>query len=141
MMLALELLGLLMIGAVLAPKSALGRWILEPTRRLAGLTPRKALIAALSALLLLAVVFAAPEMLALFGLADLSMFMDVLALSLLLSAGARLVAARDAVVQAPRRVAQWVRVARRGRHRRVRTGRRLRPPSSDDTDGAAWAFA
>jgi len=138
-MLALELLVLLMVGAKLAPDSILGRWLIRaPAEVLGRMTLRGVLLAVLGFVFLLAFLAAGPEMIALFGLADLSLLADVAALVLLTGVSARFETARTLPMRAVRRAGV---VLRRARRRRTRV-MRPRPPARDDpASGPAWAFA
>lgn len=137
-MFAAELIVLLLVGAALAPDSALGRWLIKgPARALAEMTPRKALLSILAFVLLTACVLGTPELVPLVGFADLSVMMDLAALALLVTAGARLAAARDVGVRVVRTVAARTRL----RARRLRTPRLRRPKPPSPDDEPAWAYA
>jgi len=140
-MLALGIVAALFAAAAIAPQSPLGEALIRrPARALADLTWRRAVVGLLALAVLAALVAGGPEMVALVGMADLSLLAEVAALALLTGAAARLrIVAQTAVVVARRIVAV---AGRRPRLRRRRVRRSPRSPHAPDLPGwAAWAWA
>ena len=138
-MLAAELLLLLFVGAALAPDSWLGRWLIDaPIKILARMQSRPA-VAVTAACLIVAACILAPEMVVLFGLADVSVLAEFTAIAMLLGVSARLAPVRTTADRLARAVGRLARVRPRVRARASRP-RRARPPP-DDVAPAGWALA
>jgi len=134
--------------AAFAPETDIGkacrRVLVDTPARLLNGSPLKMLVAVIVLLGLVAFAAAMPEMIAIFGMTDLSIYLDVVALSLIFGAAAGLKTAGLALARAAKR---WRLALTRPRSSRPRVrARRIRkprrpPPNEDAWSPGAWAIA
>jgi len=148
MLLVTELLVLAFVAAVWAPDTPLGKnlrtvLIEAPAQALKRATPLKIIVGLIVFLGLVAFVLGAPEIVAMIGLGDLSIYLDFTVVVILLSVVARLKSTVIHTVGLSRAVVARV-IARANRTKaRNRRPRMSRPklPSSTDENAPHWAWA
>jgi hypothetical protein len=133
-----------------APDTLLGKslraWLIEaPVRALSNLSPAKIIVGAVVFVWLIGMALSAPELVALIGFGDLSVYLDAVVIALLISAAARLKFVLGHTLRASQNIAARF-IARTngnsGRDRQPRRHRPKLPQSSDDVDPHGdWAFA
>jgi hypothetical protein len=147
----LTLAGMFLLALAVAVASGdtpLGKYlhallIETPARVLSGMTSRRAIIGSIVILCLMAMVFFAPEWVAMVGMGDLFMYFDITIVALLLSTVARSKSVVTSVTRLSRVIASRLhtRFGRpMARSRRVRL-RKPKLPKAPDEDGAIWQWA
>jgi hypothetical protein len=114
-----------------------------PAKTLSRATPLKVIVGLIVFLSLLVFIFSAPELVAIMGLSDLSIYLDFTIISILMSTAIRLKSALAYAIRlvrgiAARDVPRWTRAGLRNRLSRLR---RPKSPPSDDEDGVEWGWA
>ena len=137
------------LGAALAPDTAIGKTLrealIELPARLLNRDRLSLIIAVVAFVGLVTFLAGAPELVALVGLADLSLFVDIAALGLVLGSAVRLKIVRAAVAEISRRLVGRLanigspRVRATVRARRLGRSRRARSNDPDPLGG--WALA
>jgi cobalamin biosynthesis protein CobD/CbiB len=144
-----ELLLMALCAALWAPDTLIGKSLRDvlidlPAKTLSRASPLKVIVGLLVFLALVAFIFSAPELVAIMGLGDLSIYLDFTIISILMSTAVRL---KSVLAYAIRLVRS---IAARGIPQRKRVGSRDRlshprrpksPPSDDEGDAAEWGWA
>ena len=150
MLLMIELFLLTFAVIALAPDTTLGEalrvWLIEtPARALSRLTILKAVVGLIVIACLIGWAVSAPELVAMVGVGDMSLYLDAAVIAMLVSAITRLKFVLTQAIRVGQKVTEHVvgRSNRNGaRDRRPRQRRRKPPRSSDDVDPLEdWAFA
>jgi cobalamin biosynthesis protein CobD/CbiB len=147
-LIAAELLLLALCAALWAPDTPIGKAVRNvlidlPAKTLSRATPLKVIVGLIVFLALVAFIVSAPELVAIMGLGDLSIYLDFTIISLLVSTAARLKSVLAYAIRLIRGIAQsnipqW---RRAGRRNRLSHPRRPKSPPSDDEGGAEWGWA
>jgi hypothetical protein len=144
MLIVAELLVLAFWAALRAPDTRIGRLLRAllidtPTQAFRRVTPIKMIVGVIVFLGLGAIMIGAPEFFAIMSLGDLSLYLDITVITLLLSAALRVKSALSHAIPLGRNIAARI-ITRRNRARarsRVSRPRRLLP-LDDEPD---WAYA
>jgi len=147
-MVASVLLLLAFVGAVAAPDTTLGKALRQgliesPARAFSRLTLRQTIMGLIVFLIVVGIAVSAPEFVALFGFSDLSFYVDVAVVAMLMSAVVRLKSviehtARLSSAITARLISRLRQTKPRNRHRH---SQRPKPPSSTDESEPAWGWA
>ena len=148
MLIAAELLLLVLCAMLWAPDTPIGKsfravLIDAPARILNRATPLKVVIGLIVLLVLLVFIFGAPELVALIGLGDLYVYLDIAVISILMNAAVRSKSVFTYAIRvvrgiAARKIPPWKRAGPRNRRLHPR---RPKSTSSDDEGGAEWGWA
>jgi cobalamin biosynthesis protein CobD/CbiB len=147
-LIAAELLLLALCAALWAPDTPIGKslrvvLIDRPAKTLSRATPLKVIIGLIVFLALVAFIISAPEFVAIMGLGDLYLHLDITVISILMSTAVRLksvLAYATRLVRgiAARDIPRWKRA---GPRNRLSHPRRPKSPPSDDDSGTEWGWA
>jgi cobalamin biosynthesis protein CobD/CbiB len=147
-LIAAELLLIALCAALWAPDTPIGKSLravlIDPlAKTLNRATPLKVIVGLIVFLALVIFIIGAPELVAIMGVTDLSIYLDITIISILMSTAVRLksvlaYAIRLARGIATRDIPQWKRAGPRNRLSRPR---RPKSPPSDDEGGAEWGWA
>jgi hypothetical protein len=145
---AAELLLMALCAALWAPDTLIGKslrvvLIDRPAKTLSRATPLKVIVGLFVFVALLAFIFSAPELVAIMGLSDLSIYLDFTIISILMSTAIRLksvfaYAIRLVRGSAARDIPQRKRA---GSRNRLSHPHRPKSPPSDDEGRAEWGWA
>jgi cobalamin biosynthesis protein CobD/CbiB len=148
MLIAAELLLLALCAALWAPDTPIGKslrvvLIDRPAKTLNRATPLKVIVGLIVFLALVAFIISAPELVAIMGLGDLSIYLDFTIISILMSAAVRLKSVFAYAIRlvrgiAARDIPRWKRA---GPRNRLSHPRRPQSPPSDDESGPEWGWA
>jgi hypothetical protein len=148
MLIAAELLLIALCATLWAPDTPIGKslrvaLIDTPAKTLSHATPRKVIIGLIVFLALVGFIISAPELVAIMGLGDLYLYLDITVISILVSTIVRLKSVLTPAIRLVRGVAardipQWKRA---GPRNRLSHPRRPISPPSDDEGGAEWGWA
>jgi cobalamin biosynthesis protein CobD/CbiB len=143
-----ELLLMALCTALWAPDTLIGKSLRDvlidlPAKTLSRATPLKVIVGLLVFLALVAFTFSAPELVAIMGLGDLSIYLDFTIFSILMSTAIRLKSVLAYAIRLVRRTAALGIPQRKrvGSRDRLSHPRRPRSPPSDDEDDAEWGWA
>jgi cobalamin biosynthesis protein CobD/CbiB len=148
MMIAAELLLMALCAALWAPDTPIGKSLrvvlIDPlAKALSRATPLKVIVGLIVFFVLVVFIIGAPELVAIMGVTDLSFYLDITIISILMSTAVRLKSTLTYAIRLVRGVAardipQWKRAGPRNRlsHRR-----RPKSPRSDDEGDAEWGWA
>ncbi len=148
MLIAAELLLMALCAALWAPDTPIGKslrvvLIDRPAKTLSRVTPLKGIVGLTVFLALVVFIISAPEFVAIMGVSDLSIYLDITIISILMSTVVRLKSALAFAIRlvrgiAARDIPQWKRTGPRSR---LSHPRRPKSPPSDDEGGAEWGWA
>jgi len=115
----------------------------DPARMLSNTTPLKTVVGVIVFFALIAFVIGGPEVVAIMGIGDLSLYLDITVVTLLVSAALRFKSALTQAMTHAREIAARIVVpGNRARARNLRSRpRRPKSPPSDSEDGAEWDWA
>jgi hypothetical protein len=143
-----ELLLLALCAVLWAPDTPIGKslrvvLIDRPAKMLSRATPLKVIVGLIVLLSLLVFIIGAPELVAIMGVSDLSIYLDITIISILMSTAVRLKSVLANAIRLVRGIAardtpQWKRM---GPRNRLSHPRRPKSPPSDDEGGADWGWA
>jgi hypothetical protein len=148
MLIVAELLLMALCAALWAPDTPIGKTLrvvlIDPlAKTLSRATPLKVMVGLIVFFALIVFIIGAPELVAIMGVADLSLYLDITIISILVSTAVRLKSMLAYAIRlvrgiAARDIPQWKRAGPRNRlsHRR-----RPKSPPSDDEGGAEWGWA
>jgi len=147
-LIASELLLLALCAVLWAPDTPIGKLLRivlidRPAKTLNRATPLKVIVGLIVFLALVAFIISAPELVAIMGLSDLSIYLDFTIISILMSAAVRLKSVLAYAIRlgrgiAARNIPRWKWAGPRNRHSHPR---RPKSPPSDDEGGAEWGWA
>jgi cobalamin biosynthesis protein CobD/CbiB len=114
-----------------------------PAKMLSRATPLKVIVGLFVFVALVAFIFSAPELVALMGISDLSIYLHFTIISLLMSTAIRLKSALGYAIRLVRGIAaRDIRQRKRaGSRNRLSHPRRPKSPPSDNEGGAEWGWA
>jgi cobalamin biosynthesis protein CobD/CbiB len=148
MLIAAELLLLALCAALWAPDTPIGKslrvvLIDRPAKTLNRATPLKVIVGLIVFLALVAFIISAPELVAIMGLGDLSIYLDFTIISILMSAAVRLKSVFAYAIRlvrgiAARDIPRWKRA---GPRNRLSHPRRPQSPPSENESGPEWGWA
>ena len=148
MLIAAELLLLALCAALWAPDTPIGKslrvvLIDRPAKTLSRATPLKVIVGLIVFLALVAFIISAPELVAIMGLSDLSIYLDFTIISILMSAAVRLKSVFAYAIRlvrgiAARDIPRWKRA---GPRNRLSHPRRPQSPPSENESGPEWGWA
>jgi cobalamin biosynthesis protein CobD/CbiB len=147
-LIAAELLLLALCVVLWAPDTPIGKslrvvLIDRPAKTLSRATPLKVIIGLIVFLALVGFIISAPELVAIMGISDLSIYLDITIISILMSTAVRLKSVLAYAIRlvrgiAARDIRQWKRA---GPRNRLSHPRRPKSPPSDDEGDAEWGWA
>jgi hypothetical protein len=147
-LIAAELLRLALCAALWAPDTPIGKTLRvalidAPAKALSRATPLKVIVGLIVFLILVVLVVGAPELVAMIGLSDLSIYLDITVISILMSTAVRLKSVLAYAIRpvrgiAARVIAQWNRARASDR---LSHPRGPKSPPSDDEGRAEWGWA
>jgi cobalamin biosynthesis protein CobD/CbiB len=147
-LIATELLLMAVCAVLWAPDTLIGKSLRVvlidfPAKTLNHATPLKVIVGLIVFLALVVFIFGAPELVALMGLSDLSIYLDFTIISILMSTAVRLKSVLAYAIRlvrgiAPRGIPQRKRA---GPRNRLSHPRRPKSSPSDDEGGAEWGWA
>ena len=147
-MIAAELLLVALSAALLAPDTPIGKslrvvLIDRPAKTLSHATLLKVIVGLIVFLALVAFILSAPELVAIMGLSDLSLYLDITIISILMNTAVRLKSVLAYAIRLVRGIAarDIPRSKRAGPRNRLSHPRRPKSPPSDDEGGAEWGWA
>jgi cobalamin biosynthesis protein CobD/CbiB len=147
-LIAAELLLLALCAVLWAPDTLIGKSLRSmlidlPAKMLSRATPLKVIVGLFVFVALVAFIFSAPELVALMGISDLSIYLDFTIISLLMSTAIRLKSALGYAIRLVRGIAaRDIRQRKRaGSRNRLSHPRRPKSPPSDNEGGAEWGWA
>jgi len=148
-LIAAELLLMAFCAVLWAPDTLIGKSLRVvlidfPAKTLSNATPLKVIVGLIVFLALVVFIFGAPELVALMGLSDLSIYLDFTVISILMSTAIRLKSVLAYAIRLVRGIAarDIPQRKRAGSRNRLSHPRRPKSPPSDDEGGAerGWAF-
>jgi cobalamin biosynthesis protein CobD/CbiB len=147
-LIAVELLLMALFVVLFAPDTPIGKslrvmLIDAPAKTLSRATPRKVIIGLIVFLALVIFIISAPELVAIMGLSDLSIYLDITIISILMNTAIRLKSVLAYAIRLVRGIAtRDIPQRKRARSRnRLSHPRRPKSPPSDDEGGAEWGWA
>jgi hypothetical protein len=147
-LIAAELLLLALCVMLWVPDTPIGKslrvvLIDRPAKTLSRATPLKVIVGLIVFFSLVIFIISAPELAALIGISDLSIYVDITIVSILMNTAVRLKSVLACAIRlvrgiASRDIPQWMRA---GPRNRLSHPRRPKSPPSDDDGGAEWGWA
>jgi cobalamin biosynthesis protein CobD/CbiB len=148
MLIAAELLLMALCAALWAPDTPIGKTLrvvlIDPlAKTLSRATPLQVIVGLIVFLALVVFIIGAPELVAIMGVTDLSIYLDFTIMSILMSTAVRLKSVFAYAIRlvrgiAARDIPQWKRT---GPRNRLSHPRRAKSPPSDDEGDAEWGWA
>jgi cobalamin biosynthesis protein CobD/CbiB len=147
-LIAAELLLLALCAVLWAPNTPIGKslrlvLIDRPAKTLSRATPLKVIVGLIVLLALVGFIISAPELVAIMGLSDLSIYLDITIISILMSTAVRLKSVLTYAIRLVRGIAarDIPQRKRAGPRNRLSHPRRPKLPRSDGEGGAEWGWA